>query len=75
MTRFFFDRTADRRPRYDFCGLVLSDVEQARARAELLAMDLSCCETEPPTTSVEVRDVKGRTLISVPLPQAEDAAA
>jgi hypothetical protein len=75
MTRFFFDLTAGQSPRYDYRGCMLKDLDQARARAELLAMDLSCCEPEPQNAAIVVRDAHGRTLLSVSLPAVESIAA
>lgn len=75
MTRFFFDLTTGQSPRYDYSGCMLQDLEQARARAELMAMDLSCCESETKPSSIVVRDAHGRTLLSVALPAVESIAA
>ena len=66
MTRFFFDVTNKTAVQYDYSGRHLPSVEQARELAELIAMDIGCCESEEmPATVVHVRNAVGKQLFAI----------
>ena len=75
MKRFFFDVATRQAVRYDYQGRIFGNVDEARALAELIALDLSCSEESGATGEVQVRNVSGNCLFSVSIQDAELAAA
>jgi hypothetical protein len=68
MQPFFFDVVSPKRCSYDYHGRKFSRPEDAADVAELIAMDLACSETDDWCDShVQVRNVAGDTLFSVPV--------
>ncbi len=75
MTRFFFDVAAKTYVQYDYQGREFSDPAEVRSFAELLALDMGCTEDQDRATEVQVRDVRGAQLFSVPILQSNLIAA
>jgi hypothetical protein len=76
MKRFFFDVSAKTHIHYDYQGRVFAQPEQARELAELIALDLECSEDNERTGGeVQVRNVDGVCLFSVPIRTVEKMAA
>ena len=75
MTRFFFDVSYKTHVHYDYQGRDFAQLEQARELAELIALDLECSESDTPGTEVQVRNIGGTCLFSVPIRQPERIAA
>ena len=75
MKRFFFDVSFKTYVQYDYQGRDFAQPEQARELAELIALDLECSDNETPGTEVQVRNVGGTCLFSVPIRKAEAIAA
>jgi hypothetical protein len=74
MKRFFFDVATDKSVRYDYHGRVFGNTDEARALAELIALDLSCSEDNG-EGEVQVRSVDGSFLFSVSIGAQELQAA
>ena len=76
MKRFFFDVSFKTHIHYDYQGRDFAGPEQARELAELIALDLECSEdNESMGSEVQVRNVGGTCLFSVPVRQPERIAA
>jgi hypothetical protein len=75
MKRFFFDVSYKTHVQYDYQGRDFAQPEQARELAELIALDLECSESDVPGSEVQVRNIGGTCLFSVPIRQAEPIAA
>jgi hypothetical protein len=76
MKRFFFDVSFNSHVHYDYQGRDFAQPEQARELAELIALDLECSsDNEAPGTEVQVRNIKGTCLFSVPIRQPDRIAA
>jgi hypothetical protein len=75
MKRFFFDVSYKTHVHYDYQGRDFAQPEQARELAELIALDLECSESDTPGTEVQVRNIGGTCLFSVPIRQPERTAA
>jgi hypothetical protein len=61
---------------YDFRGRDFSDAEQAKQLAELIALDVECSDGDDVSgLEVQVRDITGRHLFSVPIREPELVAA
>jgi hypothetical protein len=75
MKRFFFDIATGQSVRYDYQGRIFGNMEEARALAELIALDLSCSEETGAAGEVQVRNVSGNCLFSVSIQDPELAAA
>jgi hypothetical protein len=75
MKRFFFDVATDEAVRYDYQGRVFGDMEEAKALAELIALDLACSEDRNETGEVQVRNVSGSCLFAISIQTPEAAAA
>jgi hypothetical protein len=75
MTRFFFDVAAKTYVQYDYQGREFSDPAEVRSFAELLALDMGCTDDQDRATEVQVRDVRGAQLFSVPILQSNLIAA
>lgn len=76
MKRFFFDVRAKTHIQYDYQGRDFAQPEQARELAELIALDLECSDNhERDGWEVQVRNVLGACLFSVPIRQIEQMAA
>jgi hypothetical protein len=73
MKRFFFDVATESAVRYDYQGRMFGNMDEARALAELIALDLSCSEDRDETGEVQVRNVSGNCLFSVSIRTAEAA--
>jgi hypothetical protein len=68
MQRYFFDVGTKGQIQYDYKGCDLSDSDQAKRLAELVALDVGCTQSdESDAVEVQVRDVKGRHLFSIPI--------
>ena len=74
MKRFFFDVATDKSVRYDYHGRIFGNAEEARALAELIALDLSCSEDND-DSEVQVRNVTGSCLFSIAIRAQELEAA
>jgi hypothetical protein len=76
MKRFFFDVSFKTHVRYDYQGRDFAAAEQARELAELIALDIGCSDTsEDAGAEVQVRNIGGTCLFSIPVRQAEPIAA
>jgi hypothetical protein len=75
MKRFFFDVSYKTHVHYDYQGRDFAQPEQARELAELIALDLECSDSETPGAEVQVRNISGTCLFSVPIRQSEPIAA
>ena len=76
MKRFFFDVRSKTHTHYDYQGRDFAQPEQARELAELIALDLECSDDgERNGWEVQVRNVLGACLFSVPIRQFEQMAA
>ena len=75
MKRFFFDVSYKTYVHYDYQGRDFALPEQARELAELIALDLECSESDTPGSEVQVRNIGGTCLFSVPIRQSEPIAA
>jgi hypothetical protein len=76
MKRFFFDVSAKTHIHYDYQGRDFAQPEQARELAELIALDLECSdEGDRAGWEVQVRNVLGACLFSVPIRTMEKLAA
>jgi len=75
MQRYFFDVNTRSHIQYDYKGRDFCDFEQARSFAELIALDVECIDSEElGALEVQVRDLTGRHLFSVPV-RAPDLVA
>ena len=75
MNRFFFDVAAETYVQYDYRGREFSDLDEARSFAELLALDMGCTDGQDRAVEVQVRNVGGQQLFSVPIQQPGLVAA
>ena len=76
MKRFFFDVSFKTHVHYDYQGRDFAQPEQARELAELIALDFECSEDSDDLGSeVQVRNVGGTCLFSVPIRQVDRLAA
>jgi hypothetical protein len=75
MSRLFFDIVGPNVRHFDFSGRSYAGLEQARAEAELLSIDLGCpVDTPWLGAEVQVRDEAGAQLFSCPVPNLHEAA-
>ena len=72
MTRLFFDIVGTDNRAFDFHGRYFRDAQEGHEHAKLLSMDLS--STHKVGAQIEVRDVSGQRLFSVPIVQVEELA-
>jgi len=75
MNRFFFDVASKTYIQYDYRGREFSDPAGVRSFAELLALDRGCTDDQDRATEVQVRNVHGKQLFSVPIQQSNLIAA
>ena len=75
MNRFFFDVASKTYVQYDYRGREFSDPDEVRSFAELLALDMGCTDDQDRATEVQVRNVGGEQLFSVPILQSNLIAA
>jgi len=75
MNRFFFDLAAKTYVQYDYRGREFSDPDEVRSFAELLALDMGCIDDQDRAVEVQVRNIHGKQLFSVPIPQPNLIAA
>jgi hypothetical protein len=76
MKRFFFDVSSKTSTFYDFQGRDFAHPEQARELAEMIALDLECSdEGDPADLVVQVRNIVGTCLFSIPIRRPEAIAA
>lgn len=76
MQRYFFDVSSSSHIQYDYTGRDFSNADQAKQLAELIALDVECTEGDELTaTEVQVRDIRGHHLFSVPIREPELIAA
>ncbi len=76
MTRLFFDLVGPKAKSFDFHGRYFSDPKEAHEHAQVLSLDLSCTDTEDwRGGEVEVRDVTGKRLFSVPVVELAELSA
>jgi hypothetical protein len=75
MKRFFFDVSYKTYVQYDYQGRDFARPEQARELAELIALDFECSESDTPGSEVQVRNIGGTCLFSVPIRQPERIAS
>ena len=72
MTRYFFDIVRDAACTHDFHGRYFWTAEEARDMAKSVSLDLACSEKDECAGSeIQVRDVKGALVFSVPVHAAE----
>ena len=75
MSRLFFDIVGPNVRQFDFTGTSYAGLEQARAAAELLSIDLGCAVDTPWLgAEVQVRDAAGARLFTCPVPNLHEAA-
>ena len=74
MQRYFFDLVNPTRAEYDYRGREMSSAVQARALAELIAIDEST-RADRIGWSVKVSDARGKTYFSVPVCELPELAA
>jgi hypothetical protein len=76
MTRLFFDLVGPNDRSFDFHGRYFRDPQEAHEHAQVLSLDLSCTDDEDwRGAEVEVRDVTGRRLFSVPVVELSELSA
>ena len=75
MNRFFFDLASKTYVQYDYRGREFSDPDEVRSFAELLALDMGCIDDQDRAVEVQVRNIHGKQLFSVPIPQPNLIAA
>ena len=75
MNRFFFDVASKTYVQYDYRGREFSDPDQIRSFAELLALDMGCTDDQDRAVEVQVRNVHGEQLFSIPILQPSLIAA
>ena len=76
MKRFFFDVSFKTHVRYDYQGRDFAGAEQARELAELIALDIGCRDNQDDLGfEVQVRNISGTCLFSIPIRQPELIAA
>jgi hypothetical protein len=76
MKRFFFDVANAAYVLYDYHGREFEQLEAARELAELIALDLECTDADNSTgLEVQVRNVRGEQLFSIPVREPELIAA
>ena len=74
MKRFFFDVSIKAHIQYDYRGRDFSEPEQARALAELIALDFECADDgDLGAVEIQVRNISGACLFSVPVRPLEMA--
>jgi hypothetical protein len=77
MKRYFFDVAARSSVQYDYKGREFEDLEHVREIAELIALDILCLaeDDQDAALEVQVRNIDGQKLFSVPLHSLELIAA
>jgi hypothetical protein len=76
MRRYFFDVRAGTRIEYDYRGREFDHLDKAKEMAELIALDIGCSDSESTSfDEVQVRNVAGRRLFSLPMPPLDTIAA
>ena len=75
MNRFFFDVASKIYVQYDYRGREFSDPGEVRGFAELLALDMGCTDDQDRAVEVQVRNIHGKQLFSIPIPQPNLIAA
>lgn len=76
MTRYFFDVVGHGRSELDYAGHILPTPDRAYDLAELIAFDLAVKRgDDAPSWAVNVSDVEGRKLFSIPVEASYLAAA
>ena len=76
MQRYFFDVSNRAYVQYDYRGRPFENAEEAGKLAELIALDIECTDGgELAGGEVQVRNVSGMHLFSVPIRQPELVAA
>jgi hypothetical protein len=76
MKRYFFDVAARSSVQYDYKGREFAHVEQVREIADLIALDILClAEEDQDALEVQVRNIDGQKLFSVPVHAPELIAA
>ena len=75
MSRLFLDIVGPNDRQFDFSGAMYPGLDQARAAAELLSLDLGCDVDSPWLgAEVQVRDASGARLFACPVPNLNEAA-
>lgn len=67
MRRFFFDVASHAHVYYDYQGREFASADEARGFAELIALDEACSEDSDALGEIQVRDIRGAHLFSVPV--------
>ena len=76
MQRYFFDVATRAYVQYDYHGREINNPEQARELAELIALDIECTEGDNLAgAEIQVRNVNGEHLYSVPVRELKPTAA
>jgi len=74
MSRLFLDIVGPTVRQFDFSGAMYPGLDQARAAAELLSLDLGCDVDSPWLgAEVQVRDATGARLFVCPVPNLHEA--
>jgi uncharacterized protein DUF6894 len=76
MTRYFFDVASKTHTQYDYRGREFSKLDKAREWAELIALDLQCCDDGAWIGfEIRVHETGGGRLFSIPVREFELRAA
>jgi len=76
MLRYFFDVATRTYVQYDYHGREINNPEQARELAELIALDIECTDGDDLAGGeIQVRNVSGERLYSVPIRELKPTAA
>jgi hypothetical protein len=76
MIKYFFDLATKSYVQYDYRGRDLERPELAREMAELIALDIECTDGDDfAGAEVQVRNIGGQKLFSVPVRETELIAA
>ena len=76
MNNYFFDLVNPQRSEYDFRGCEFPSLERAYQLAELIALDLGIeAESKWSGWNIEVRNIHGQQLFSMPVPEPDRVAA
>jgi hypothetical protein len=75
MKRFFFDVAAESYVQYDYRGREFERPKEALELAELIALDLECTDVDWSGAEVQVRNVGGNRLFSIPIREPDLIAA
>ena len=75
MQQYFFDVIAGSYIKYDYRGREFSKHNEAYQLAEMIALDIECLDDEATGAEVQVRNVSGDLLFSIPVREPDLIAA